>query len=107
MLRSLVYLADTSASFAFEFPKHLFGSGVYLLIVLLVITSFDGPARKLGSVNWRRLHTLGFYAIGIAFVQTLPPSNAAGWLEPIRLSFAILTSAAILMRLSAFIKRRR
>jgi len=103
----IVYLADTSASFAFEFPKHLFGSGVYVLIVLMVITSFDGPARKLGSVNWRRLHTLGLYAIGIAFVQTLPSSNAAGWLEPIRLSFAILTSAAILIRLSAFIKRRR
>lgn len=37
----IFYLADTSASFAFEFPKHLFGSGVYLLIVLMVITSFD------------------------------------------------------------------
>ena len=103
----IVYLADTSASFAFEFPKHLLGGGVYLLIVLMVITSFDGPARKLGTVNWRRLHTLGLYAIGIAFVLTLPPSSTEGWLEPVRLSFAIVTSAAILIRLLAFIKRRR
>ncbi len=45
----LVYFADTLAGFEFRFPNDLIGGGVYLLIVLMVITSFDGPARTLGS----------------------------------------------------------
>ena len=45
----LIYFADTLAGFEFRFPDDLIGGGVYLLIVLMVITSFDGPARTLGS----------------------------------------------------------
>ena len=55
----LLYFADTLAGFEIRFPNDLIGGGVYLLIVLMVITSFDGPARTLGTQNWRRLHKTG------------------------------------------------
>jgi len=101
----IIYLADTSSSFALEFSQNLFGGGIYLLILLMMITSFNDPARVLGTANWRLLHKLGLYAIGIAFVQTLLPANAEEWLEPGRLFIVVLTAAAILIRLSAFIKK--
>ncbi len=106
-LALLIYVADTLAGFEFRFPNDLVGGGVYLLIVLMAITSFDGPARALGTQNWRRLHKAGLYVIGIAFVQTVLPANADELFNPNRIWLVILTAAAISIRLTAFFAKRR
>jgi methionine sulfoxide reductase heme-binding subunit len=43
------------------------GSIGYLMILLLVITSFKAPARLLGPKNWKRLHRTGVWIIAIIF----------------------------------------
>lgn len=103
----LIYFADTLAGFEFRFPDDLIGGGVYLLIVLMVITSFDGPARTLGTQNWRRLHKAGLYVIGITFVQTMLPATKEELSDPVRIGIVILTAAAVLIRLTAFFAKQR
>lgn len=47
------------------------GGIAYLLLLLMLITSFDGPAAAIGPVAWRRLHKTGLYWIGSTFTITL------------------------------------
>ena len=71
------------------------------------MTSFDGPARAIGPLNWRRLHKTGLYALGVAFLSTLLPETREEMFAPERWWFMILTAAALLIRLTAFFATRR
>jgi len=51
------------------------GSIGYVLILLLVITSFKGAARLIGPDGWKRLHSIGVWVIAVIF--------AASWLSRI------------------------
>jgi DMSO/TMAO reductase YedYZ heme-binding membrane subunit len=42
-------------------PRLAIGAIAYVLLYLMLITSFDGPAAAIGPVAWRRLHKTGLY----------------------------------------------
>lgn len=46
------------------------GSVGYAFILLLALTSFRGPARLLGPVAWKRLHTTGMWVIAAIFTYS-------------------------------------
>ena len=103
----IVYRARNSVEFEFEFPGQIIGGTIYLLMLLMVITSFDKPARALGPLNWRRLHKTGLYALGVAFLSTLLPESRDELFSPDRWWFLILTGGAVFIRLTAFFATRR
>ena len=81
------------------------GGGAYLLMLLMLITSFDGPARALGPKNWRRLHKTGLYWIGIVFANTIIPDVVKDPTDPYYLGLTLLILAAIALRVLAHFKR--
>ena len=85
----------------------VFGGGAYVCLYLMVITSFDAPARALGSRNWRRLHTLGIYWLGLDFANTVIRRLLRDPDAPIFIAEATLLSLAILLRVLAFLKTQR
>ena len=88
-------------------PSLVPGMVTYAFVFLMLLTSFDGPARALGSKIWRRLHKAGLYWIGIIFGVTLVPDviNFPG--EPVYLAIGILMVIALALRIAAFMKTRR
>lgn len=87
--------------------KNLFGAATYLLILLMLITSFDGPAKAIGRKAWTALHKTGIYVIGISFTQTLLPDSAQQIQQPEYMVFSALIVAAILLRVVAFFRYRK
>lgn len=87
-----------------EYPlsSALVGGTAYALCYLMLVTSFDGPARALGPGNWRRLHRTGLYFIGAIFLFTLLPEPGQPILTAGRLWFVVLTAGALIIRLTAF-----
>ena len=62
-----------------RFLEHTSAAGLYgglfgyVVLTAMVITSFDGPTRRLGRRRWRVLHKGGMYVFfGIFFVTYLP-----------------------------------
>ena len=102
----IVYRASYSPEFEFEFPAQIIGSLIYVLMLGMVITSFERPARAIGPRNWRRLHKIGLYALGVAFLSTLLPEQRSELLDTDRLWFIVLTAGAVFIRLTAYYARR-
>ena len=102
----IVYRATYSPEFEFELPAQIIGSLIYVLMLGMVITSFEQPARTIGPRNWRRLHKTGLYALGVAFLSTLLPEERAELLDIDRLWFVVLTAGAVFIRLTAYFARR-
>lgn len=102
----IVFRATYSPEFEFEFPGQIIGSLIYVLMLLMVVTSFERPARAIGPKNWRRLHKTGLYALGVAFLSTLLPEERSELLDVDRLWFVILTAGAVFIRLTAYFARR-
>jgi hypothetical protein len=106
----LALIACRYASFpALEYPlsRAAVGGLTYTLIYLMLLTSFDGPARVLGPRAWRILHKTGLYVIGFVFVSTLLPQTGEPLLTLDRAWFLTLTSGAIIIRLTAWLARRK
>jgi methionine sulfoxide reductase heme-binding subunit len=74
------------------------GSIGYVMILLLTITSFNTPARWIGSGNWKRLHRIGVWFIAIifagSFLTRIP--HSAGYVAP-----SLIMLAAMLLRVAA------
>lgn len=87
-----------------EYPlsSAVVGGTAYLLAYAMLVTSFDGPARAIGPKAWRMLHKTGVYFIGAIFLFTLLPEPGQPIVTTERLWFVILTSAAIIIRLTAY-----
>lgn len=83
-----------------------FGVVVYLLILLLLITSFNQPAAALGSGRWRILHRTGLYVIGFALAQTQFTRIARGVDDPVHYVLAALVIIAVGIRVAAWMKNR-
>lgn len=86
------------------------GGTAYLLMYLMVVTSFDAPRRLIGPVIWRRLHKTGLYYNGFLFLGMLPPGTDEQLLNPGRAVLIVLVVLAVLIRVTAFVvvlKRRR
>jgi hypothetical protein len=82
------------------------GGGAYLMIFLMLITSFDKPARALGPRSWRRLHKLGLYWIGAVFANTIAPDVLREPRNPFYLATVLLMLVAIVLRVLAYLKRQ-
>ena len=87
--------------------KNHFGAITYLLILLMLITSFDGPARAVGRKNWNILHKTGLYVIAISFMQTLLPNSEQEFYMPEYILFSSLIFGAIVLRMTAFFSARK
>ena len=105
-LMLIIYRAQQIPDFNVELGRSHFGVIVYLLILFMLITSFDAPARALGPRNWKILHTTGVYAIGFALTQTLLPNSRAEASQPDYILFTLLIVSAVALRLVAFIRQR-
>ena len=86
--------------------QNSFGAITYLLMFAMFITSFDRPARALNPKRWRVLHKIGLYVIFVAFAQTLLPESL-DHLDEVNWWLVVLTSTAIVTRLTAWFAKRR
>jgi sulfoxide reductase heme-binding subunit YedZ len=88
-------------------PTLVVGGIAYVLLYAMLITSFDGPAKAIGPVAWRRLHKTGLYWIGASFAYQLvkglqrEPDDAGFQV------FVVLLTIALGVRIIAYTKRRR
>jgi sulfoxide reductase heme-binding subunit YedZ len=82
------------------------GGTAYLLMYLMVITSFDAPTRAIGRVTWRRLHKMGLYYNAFLFLGMLPPGSDEKMLEPGRAALIVMMALAVIIRVIAFVKTR-
>ena len=98
----LLYVLDEGRSLASLVP----GIVTYTLIGLMLITSFDAPARALGPKNWRRLHKAGLYWIGAIFGVTLVPDVIDYPSDPVYMGIGMLMVVAIFLRIAAFLRTK-
>ena len=82
------------------------GAIVYALLFLMLLTSFDGAAAKIGPGNWRVLHKAGLYALGIGYASAIGREFLQAPLDPVYLVLTILMLAAIAIRVTAFVRCR-
>lgn len=92
-----------------EYPvsSGIVGGTAYLLILLMLITSFDGPTRAIGPKAWRVLHKTGLYFVGFVFVTTLLPDPGDPLFTFERAWFVVLTVIALVIRMTAWFARRK
>lgn len=106
-LALIAYRFSSIPGLSYGFAEGVLGGTAYLLLYLMLITSFDGPARAVSPIAWRRLHKFGLYYIGLIFVSTLLPEKGEQLLAPERVWFVILTAGAIFIRLTAYFAARK
>jgi len=98
----LLFVLDEGRSLTSLLP----GIVTYTLVFLMLLTSFDAPARAMGPKNWRRLHKTGIYWIGAIFGVTLVPDVIDYPADPVYLGIGILMVIAISLRVAAFLRSR-
>lgn len=98
----LLFVVDEGRSLTSLMP----GIVTYMLITLMLVTSFDAPARALGPKNWRRLHKTGLYWIGTIFAVALVPDVIDYPSDPVYLAIGALMILAVMIRVTAFVKRK-
>lgn len=84
----------------------LAGGVTYTLILLMLVTTFEAPARALGPVAWRRLHKTGLYVVGAVFLNALVRDVISHPSDPVYLGIGILIVVALVLRVSAYARRR-
>ena len=109
----IVHLALIACRFTafpeLEYPvsSGIVGGTAYLLILLMLITSFDGPTRAIGSKAWRVLHKTGLYFVGFVFITTLLPDEGDPFFTFERAWFVVLTVIALVIRMTAWFAQRK
>ncbi|MDH3748066.1 MAG: hypothetical protein OER97_07635 [Gammaproteobacteria bacterium] len=103
----IAYRFNTIPGLDYEPSNSIVGGTAYALLYLMLITSFDAPARALGPKSWKRLHKIGLYYIGLIFVSTLLPDPGDEIFTLERAWFVLLTASAIFIRLTAYFARRK
>lgn len=98
----LLFVLDEGRSLTSLLP----GIVTYTLVFLMLLTSFDAPARAMGPKNWRRLHKTGLYWIAVIFGVTLVPDVIDYPSDPVYLGIGILMVVAISLRIAAFLRSR-
>lgn len=81
------------------------GLGIALALGMLV-TSFDGPTRRLGRVRWRRLHKAGFYVFMFIYFYDFVVEPLLLGTFPAYAPFAALTLSGMILRTIAMLRRR-
>lgn len=82
-----------------EFSLDFFGAAAYAIFYAMLITSFDGPKKAIGSKAWKLLHRAGLLVA--AFIFGLPRA-VEDLTDPDYLKFGIPFAIAVLIRLTAW-----
>jgi len=101
----IFYRAQQVPEFEFSLAGNLPGMATYIVIYLMLITSFSGPAKAIGPKAWRILHKTGLFLITAVFAQTQLPRSMddladANW------GLIGLLIFALLVRATAFLAKR-
>lgn len=106
-LGMILWLVQTVPEESFDLVTVVVGGGGYILLYLMLLTSFDRPARALGPVAWRRLHKLGLYWIGFIFAVDffVKPFSQPSILPYV--PFSVLAFLAFAIRVAAWRAQRR
>jgi sulfoxide reductase heme-binding subunit YedZ len=80
------------------------GAIVYALLFLMLLTSFDGAAARIGPRNWRLLHKAGLYSLGIGYATAIGREFLQAPLDPVYLTLTILMLVAIAIRVTACVR---
>ncbi len=81
------------------------GMFVYLVILAMLVTSWNAAAKAIGPKAWKVLHKGGLYVLFIAFSLTQLPYPGQGW-EGVNWWFLTLIAIALVIRLTAFLAKR-
>jgi len=87
-------------------PTLIGGGLAYALILAMALTSNDASQRALGTV-WKRLHTIGIHYIWFIFFFSYVGRLADPERMMTGLIFAPIATAALGLRILAWVKRRR
>ena len=102
----LILRANQMPDFELSLGANLLGALTYVVIYLMLITSYDGPARALGRKRWKILHKIGLYWIFAIFLQTQLPRSLDD-LGDVNWWLITITAVAIVIRLTAFFVARK
>ena len=102
----IFYRAQQVPDFEFSLASNLPGMVTYVMIYLMLITSFSGPAKAIGPKAWRILHKAGLFLITAVFAQTLLPRSMDGFAE-VNWGLVGLLIFALLVRATAFFGKRK
>ena len=101
----IIYRARQVSDFEFSIADNLSGMFTYVVIYLMLITSFSGPARAIGPKAWRILHKAGLFLIMAVFAQTQLPESLND-LSEVNWGIVGFLMFALLVRGTAFFTRR-
>lgn len=92
----------------FDLPEaaNPFAVFIYLVIVAMLVTSWNATARAIGPKAWKILHKAGLYVLIVAFSQTQLPYPGQTW-EDVNWWFIAIIAIAFVIRLTAFLAARR
>jgi DMSO/TMAO reductase YedYZ heme-binding membrane subunit len=87
----------------------VFGGLGFVVLAALAVTSFPGPAKRLGGAAWRRLHSAGVWYLSFIFAYDflLKPSLHGRLGEPRYAAFAAMLTVAYGLRLDRAWRRAR
>ena len=102
----IIYRGQISDEFIFNPGENIPGGLVYLVILAMLVTSWNTTARLLGQRNWKTLHTIGLYVLFVAFTNAVRPETLES-ATPINWLLLATAIAALLIRLLALANRRR
>jgi len=72
----LIFLrAHEIPTFNLVLSENKLGALAYLMIFLMLVTSFKSPKQLIGARLWKRLHKFGLYFITFVFVVTVSPDS--------------------------------
>jgi len=101
----IIYHAQQVSDYEFSIADNLSGMFTYIVIYLMLITSFSGPARAIGPKAWRILHKAGLFLIMAVFAQTQLPESFDN-LSEVNWGIVGFLMFALLVRGTAFFARR-
>jgi DMSO/TMAO reductase YedYZ heme-binding membrane subunit len=102
----IVYKAYLVPDFTLAGILNLPAGVVYGLMLAMLVTSFERPARALGPTAWKALHKIGLFVLFAAFLDSQLPKQL-DQLETVNAALIGLAALAIAARVGAFIQRRR
>jgi len=102
----IFYRAQQVPDFEFSLASNLPGMITYVLIYLMLITSFSGPAKAIGPKAWRILHKTGLFLITAVFAQTQLPKSMDDFAD-VNWGLVGLLAFALLVRATAFLGKRK
>ena len=101
----IIYRARQVSDFEFSIADNLPGMFTYVVIYLMLITSFSGPAKTIGPKAWRILHKAGLFLVMVVFAQTQLPESFDN-LSEVNWGIVGFLVFALLVRSTAFLAKR-